>query len=154
MIYTVQKAKLLSEQLQKFSKADSWIIVGQFVNLEFWLDEVKAAINTIDQHSIRFDKMHDSQKEWIESHSIKIPDNCPVCLGICELGTGSRKPHLPKRSIETKSDKKESRKELLDSAYAFLLQCYRLKLLKEEDLRVKCRDIGTSVDLADLEEPI
>lgn len=150
MIYTVHKVKLIAEQLRKFSDADSWIVVGQFVNLEFWLDEVKSALSSLDQHNLRFDKMYDSQKEWIESHSISIPDNCPICQGICELGTGSRKPNLPKRSPETKSDKKESRKELINSTYYFLRRCYKLKLVDEVEFRNKCDEIGTSVDINDL----
>ena len=151
MIYTVQRVKLIAEQLRKFSDANSWIVVGQFVNLKFWLDEVKSALMALDQHNLRFDKMYESQKDWIESHSISIPDNCPICQGICELGTGSRKPNLPKRSPETKSDKKESRIELLNSTYYFLLRCYKLKLINENNLRLYCDEIGTSIDLTDLD---
>lgn len=151
MIYTVQRVKLIAEQLRKFSDADSWIVVGQFVNLDFWLEEVKSALKALDQHNLRFDKMYESQKDWIESHSISIPDNCPICHGICELGTGSRKPNFPKRSSETKSDKKESRIELLNSTYYFLLRCYKLKLINENNLRLYCDEIGTSIDLSELD---
>ena len=94
--------------------------------------------------------MYESQKVFIESHSIEIPDNCPICKGICELGSGTRKPTLPKRSSGTKSDKKEARKELMNSTYFFLRICYKLKLIDEIELREKCEQIGTSVDLNDL----
>ena len=96
--------------------------------------------------------MYESQKEWIESHSISIPDNCPIYQGICELGSGSRKPNLPKRSSETKSDKKESRTELINSTYYYLRRCYKLKLLSVEELKKRCAEIGTSVDIDDLEQ--
>jgi hypothetical protein len=150
MIYTVHKAYLLSEQMRRFSDADSWIVVGQFSNLEFWLDEVKSAIKTLDEHNMRFDKMYESQKKFIESHSVEIPDNCPICQGICELGSGKRKPNLPKRSPETKSDKKESRKELINSTYYFLRRCYRLQLIDRKEFGNRCDEIGTSVDINDL----
>jgi len=130
LIYTVKKVKLIAEQLRKFSTADSWVVVGQFVNLKFWLDEVKSAIKALDQHNLRFDKMYESRKKWIELHGIEIPDHCPICLGICELGSGTRKPHLPKKSPETKSDKKESKIELINSSYHFLLRCYNVKTFK------------------------
>ena len=149
MIYSVQRVKLIAEQLRKFSDADSWIVVGQYVNLEFWLEEVKSALIAIDEHNSRFNKMYDSQKKWIESHSITVPDNCPICQGICELGSGSRKPHLPKRSPETKADKKESRQELINSTYYFLLRCYKLKLLSQKEIRSMCDELGTSIDLND-----
>lgn len=150
MIYTVQKVKLIANQLRKFSDADSWIIVGQFANFKFWLNEVNSALRTLNEHNMRFDKMYESQKEFLESHSIEIPDNCPICQGICELGTGKRKANLPKRSAETKKDKTESRKELIDSTYFFLRRCYKLQLIDEKEFRNKCNEIGTSVDLNDL----
>jgi len=152
MIYTVQRAKLVAEQVRKFSDSNSWVVVGQFTNLDFWMEEVKIALKAIDQHNSRFDKMYDGQKEWIESHGIQVPDNCPICQGICELGDGSKKPNLPKRSSETKSDKKESRKELINSAYYFLLGCYNLKLINQEEFRSICEDLGTSIDINDLKE--
>ncbi len=150
MIYTVHRAKLLTEQLRKFSDADSWMVVGQFSNLEFWLHEVKSALNAIDGHNLRFDAMYESQKKWIESHNIEVPDHCPICQGICDLGEGTRKPTLPKKSSQTKSDKKTSRKELLNSAYFFLRRCYRLNLINVQELKMRCEEIGTSVDIMDL----
>ena len=150
MIYTIQRANLISEQLRKFSDSNSWMVVGQFVNIEFWIAEVKSALKAIDEHNSRFDKMYEAQKEWIESHGVQVPDNCPICQGVCELGDGSRKPNLPKKSPETKSDKKESRRELINSSYFFLRRCYRLKLINEFEFRNKCDEIGTSVDINDL----
>jgi len=150
LIYTVQRVKLIAAQLRKFSDADSWIIAGQFSNLEFWMEETKAALKATDEHSGRFDKMYTAQKEWIELHTVEIPDNCTYCQGICELGTGVRKPYLPKRSKETKSEKKNSRSELIDASYFFLLRCYKLKLLTKEQLYSWCDELGTSVDLADI----
>lgn len=138
--------------MRKFSDADSWNVVGQFSNLDFWMSEVKSALHSLDQHNLRFDKMYESQKNWIESHNIEIPDNCPICQGICDLGTGTRKPTLPKRSSETKSDKKESRKELINSTPFFLRRCHKLKLINESEFRNKCDEIGTSIDINDLIE--
>lgn len=151
MIYTVHKVNLVAEQLRKFSDSNSWMVVGQFVNLEFWIEEVKSALKALDEHNSRFDKMYDAQKEWIESHGIQVPDNCPICQGVCELGDGVKTPNLPKRSAETKSDKKESRKNLLDSTYYFLLRCYKIKLIDEDEFRHKCEYVGTSIDINDLE---
>jgi len=152
MIYTVHKAKLISEQMRKFSDADSWIIVGQFSNLDFWLNEVKSALKAIDEHNMRFDKTYESQKIFIDSHKVEIPDNCPICQGICELGSGVSKPSLPQRSPETKSDKKVTRTELINSTYYFLRRCYNQNLLNKVGFRNKCDEIGTSVDINDLKE--
>jgi len=150
MIYTVKRANLIAEQLRKFKDSNSWMVVGQFANLDFWLAEVKTSLNALIEHNSRFDKMYDAQKEWIDEHGIQVADNCPICQGVCELGNGSIKPKLPNRSPETKSDKKEARQELLNSTYYFLVHCYKLKLINEEELRNKCADIGTSIDINDL----
>lgn len=154
MIYTVNRANLISEQLRKFADSSSWWVVGQFSNLDFWIDEVKSALKALNEHNTRFDKMYNAQKEWIETHNIELPHHCPICQGICELGTGTIKPSLPKRSSETKQDKNESRRELLDATYYFLIRCYKMKLIGEAELKEKCREVGTSVDLADLEEGV
>jgi len=150
LIYTVHRVKLIAEQLRKFSDADSWVVVGQFVNLEYWLDEVKSALNALDDHNLRFDKMYESQRKWIESHNIEIPDNCTICQGLCELGNGKKRATLPKKSPETKADKKESRKELINSAYYFLRRCYKLKLINKKEFKLNYDEIGTSVDLNDI----
>jgi hypothetical protein len=150
LIYTVKRINLIAEQLNKFSDADSWIVAGQFSNLEFWLNEVKSALNGVDEHELRFKKIVEAQKEYTKSKNIHIPDNCGICGGICELGTGVRKPGLPIRRKQTKTEKKESRIELVDATYFFLLRCYKLDLLSKDELKSRCDEIGTSVDLSDL----
>lgn len=49
MIYTIQRAKLIAEQLRKFSNSNSSMVVGQFTNLNFWMAEVKSTLKAIDQ---------------------------------------------------------------------------------------------------------
>ena len=149
MIYTVKKAQLISEQLRKFSDSDSWMVVGQYVNIEFWINEVQTSLQAI--HNARFRRMYTAQKDWIDSHSVQIPDNCRICGGICELGNGKKKPRLPQKSPETTIEKKEVRKELVDNMYSFLRRSYKLGLLDETDFRKYCDKIGTSVDLDDID---
>jgi len=110
------------------------------------MNEVITAIKTIDEHRSRFGNIYDAQKKWTEEHETVVYDYCPMCQGKCEFGDG--KPVLPK--LKYKSEKVDSRKELVNSAYYFLTRCHRIGLLTNEELKSKCDLIGTSIDPNDL----
>ncbi len=151
MIYTIERAKLITEQLRKFVDSYAYMVAGQFANIDFWIDETLNSISAIDQHNVRFEKMCEAQKEWIEEKNVRVPDYCYICNGICELSEQHyKKPELPKQ--RAKNEKKEARKELVNSAYYFLVRCFKIGLLNEEELKGYCNQIGTSVDLDDLKK--
>jgi len=147
MIYTLEKANLISKQLKKITTGYSHYVVGQFANVDFWIEEVVESLRIIDEHRNRFDNMLNAQKIWIEEHGTVIHQHCAICGGICEFSNG--KPPLPK--LKYKSEKNETRKHLVDSAYYFLIRCYKIGLLTNEELKHKCDLIGTSIDTYDLE---
>lgn len=148
MIYTIEKANLISEQLRRFTSGYAHHIAGQFANIDFWFDEVKASIKTIDEYNDRFNKIREEQKKWVEAHGTVVFEFCPYCGGKCEFANG--KPSPPVRI--SSNELKEARKELIDSAYFFLIRCYRIGLLDENLLEIKCKEIGTSVESSDLEK--
>lgn len=149
MIYTVERAALITTQLKKFTDSYAFIVAGQFANLDFWIDEVVSAKMALDGHKARFDKMYEAQINWIEKKQVRVPDYCHICNGICELShERSVKPTLPKNRFS--SQKKESRKELIDSAYYFLVRCHKLGLINEKEIKEYCDIIGTSIDPSDL----
>lgn len=149
MIYTVERANLITERLGKFTDSYAYMVAGQFANIDFWIDETVNSIRAIDEHNVRFEKMCEAQKNWIEEKNVRIPDYCYICNGICELSEQHyKKPELPKQ--RAKSEKKESRKELVDTAYYFLVRCFKIGLLNKEELKSYCNQIGTSVDPHDL----
>jgi len=151
MIYTVEKANLITKKFKKFRDGNDYLVAGQFANIDFWIEETIAALKAIDEHKIRFERMCTAQEIWVEEYNVRIPNHCIICEGICELMQGhDRKPELPIQYA--KSDKTESRKELTESAYHFLTRCYRLGLLTFDALKLKCDSIGTSIDPYDLEE--
>lgn len=149
MIYTVEKANLVTKQLKKFTDSYSFIVAGQFANIDFWINEVESSILAIDKHKIRFQKMYEAQEIWIDKKNVKIPDYCYICDGICELSNEHyKKPDLPKqRAIKEKND---SRKELINATYYFLVRCFKLELLNEKLFQEYCNRIGTSIDPNDL----
>ncbi len=146
MIYTIEKANMITEQLKRFTSGYPHHVVGQFGNINFWLNEVKEAQKVIDMYNTRFKNMTNSQKKWIENHDTKVYDYCPYCNGKCELTNGTPTP--PSRT--SSSDLDIARKELTNAAYYFLTRCYRMGLLNKDTLKQKCSDIGTSIDPNDL----
>lgn len=50
MIYTIEKADLVTAQLRKFATDYSHHVVGQFANVDFWLQEVIDAQKIIDTY--------------------------------------------------------------------------------------------------------
>lgn len=118
MIYTIDRANLISEQLKKFTTGYTHHVVGHYSNIYFWIGEVKEALNAIDNHKKRFDKMYDAQKDWIEEHGTIVHDFCPICGGKCEFSDG--KQILPK--FKYKTELLEARKNLVDSVYYFLIR--------------------------------
>jgi hypothetical protein len=149
MIYTIEKATLISGQLRQFTTGYAHHVAGQFANIDFWLHEVQESVKTIDEYNKRFNKMRDEQKRWITAHGTVVHDYCPICGGKCELSDG-RHPSPPVRVSD--SDLMASRKTLIDSTYFFLLRCYRLRLFDKDALETKCKEIGTSIDPSDLEK--
>jgi len=100
MIYTIEKANLITEQLRKFTVGYTHHVVGQFANIEFWINEVIEAIKTIDEHKNRFNNIYNAQKKWTEEHGTIVYDYCPMCKGRCEFSDG--KPILPKKNINVR----------------------------------------------------
>ena len=150
MIYTIEKADLISQQLRRFTDNYAFMVARQFANIDFWMNEVLSALKAIDEHNLRFEKMCEAQTEWVEEKNVRIRDYCAICDGICELSTQHfKKPELPKNRAT--NEKKAARKELIDSAYYFLIRCFKIGLLNEIELKDYCNQIGTSVDLDDLE---
>lgn len=148
MIYTIEKADMIAEQLKRFTSGYAHHVVGQFANLDFWWNEVQEALKAIDQYNTRFNRISDAQKTWVENHGTVVYDYCPYCGGKCAFADG--KPSAPRRTPS--AELTEARRQLIDAAYYFIARCYRLGLLNEAELKQHCDAIGTSIDPADLKK--
>jgi len=146
MIYTIEKANLIIEQLTKFKNMPTYKLSGHFANFEFWEAEVKSALKAIDEHYKRFKIMSNAQLNYIENHGEPIHDFCPICNGICELSTG--KPSLPKRIVN--SELKEIKAELLNTYYLLLVRSFNSKIIDKNQLEKFCVEIDISFDKTDL----
>lgn len=146
MIYSIEKANMISGQLLKFKDCFVHQLAGHAANISFWMHEVKESLSVLDGYTKRFYSMRDGQVAWIENHREPVYDYCPVCGGKCEFSNGI--PSLPTR-VEN-SILKETRKDLVNAAYYFLVRCHNTKLISLDDLENHCAEIGTSIDPKDL----
>lgn len=145
MAYSIEQAEALTQQLEKFTTSYAHHLVGQFANLDFWLDETNHAVAVLDNYPKRFVAMRDAQREWVDGHQTVV-SGCRICRGTCEFDP--RRPTAPTRLPTQELD--AARRRLKDAAYKLLLRCYRTGLLGEVALKVACKRVGTSVDLDDI----
>lgn len=146
MIYTIEKANLIIEQLTKFKNLPSYKLSGHFANFEFWETEVKSALKAIEEHYKRFKIMSSAQLNFIENHGEPIHDFCPICKGICEFSNG--KPDLPKRILN--SELKEVKAKLLNTYYLLVVKSFNSKIIDKNQLEKFCQDVNISIDENDL----
>jgi hypothetical protein len=146
MIYTIEKANLIIEQLTKFKSMPTYKLSGHIANFEFWEAEVKSALKAIEEHYKRFKTMSNAQLNYIENHGEPIHEFCTVCNGVCEFSTG--KPSLPKRIVN--SDLKEVKTELLNTYYFLLVRSFNSKIIDIKQLEKHCNEVEISFDQTDL----
>jgi hypothetical protein len=146
LIYTVEKATLLAEQLRRFTTGYGHHLAGQFANIEFWIAEVESALKALDEYGQRFTRMRDAQREWVEGHGTVVNAYCEFCHGKCEFSDG-----VPTPPVRTADEPlKEARRALSDAGYELLLRCYRQQLLAKEELEALCLRIDSGLDPSDL----
>ncbi len=151
MIYTVDRAVLLAEQLRRFHHGRAHHLAGQFANLNFWMREVESALASLDGHTGRFERLRDAQSAWVDAHKTQVPVHgfCGICGGKCEFDDGKTQTPRPPKRLAT-SEKTEARRALVDATYHLLTRFFRMGLLSESELRSNCELVGTSIDPADL----
>jgi hypothetical protein len=52
--YSIQRANLIADQLERLATQNTHQLAGQVANLDFWVSEAVAAISTIDDYPVRF----------------------------------------------------------------------------------------------------
>jgi hypothetical protein len=148
MPYTLELAALVANQLERIATYQEHQLVGQVVNLEFWIHEALHAIHVIEDYPDRFVRLHDAQTRWVDAHGTMVFNvDCAHCGGRCVLPP---EPPPPPRRISN-SDLSRARRSVTDGAYHLLRRLYRAGWIDEARLRAACDQLGTSVDLADLD---
>src|SRR5262245_27765363 len=68
MSYSTDIANILANQLTKLSTLNRHQLVGQIVNMYFWLAEVRHCLRVLDGYQARFDKLNKAQTDYTREH--------------------------------------------------------------------------------------
>ena len=149
--YTLDQAKLLADQLERFVTLNRHQLAGHRANLDFWLGEAEHVLAAIDGYQQRFERMRDAQQRWVADHGTHTWDQryCSSCRGPC-FDQPNSPPPTPKRISSTQLE--AARRRVRDAAYHFLVRLLKTGLLSVAELRGLCVRLDTGVDPADLRQ--
>lgn len=146
MSYSIQKATLIADQLQRLATQNTHQLAGQVANLDFWLAEAVHAIATIDQYPERFQRLRVAQVGWAKAHGTRVSGYCAHCGGGCEFGP--QVPDPPRRIPA--EDLAAARAAVRQTGRLYLLRLYRAQLIDESAVRRACDDLGAPLESEDL----
>ena len=144
MSYSIKRATLIAEHLERLATQNAHQLAGQFANLDFWIAEAADAIRVMEQYPVRFRRLRDAQVAWVRAHDTKVSGYCLICGGVCEFDPRTPDPPLRIRSEELA----DARTVLQRAGRAYLLRLYRAHLLEKDAVQRVCDqlDIGVEED--------
>jgi hypothetical protein len=145
MSYSIKRATLIADQLERLATQNAHQLAGQFANLDFWIAEVIDAIRVIQQYPDRFRRLRDAQVAWVRAHDTKVSGYCPICGGACEFDPRTPDPPLRIRSEELA----DARAALQRAGRAYLLRLYKAHLLEKDAVRRACDQLDIGVEEED-----
>lgn len=150
MSYSIKRAALIADQLQRLATQNAHQLAGQRSNLDFWIAEATDAIRVVDEYPRRFRLLHDAQIAWVNAHGTKVSGYCPICGGACEFDP--RTPEPPHRiSAEELS---AARMAVQTAGRRYALRLYRAQLLDEHAVRRVCHQLDIGVEREDLQRSV
>lgn len=146
MSYSIERAALIANQLERLATQNPHQLAGQASNLDFWVAEAAHAIATLDDYPSRFRKLRDAQVGWVNAHGTKVSGYCPHCHGACELGPVTPGPprRIPSEDIAAARD------AVRLGVRRYLLRLYRAHFVEEDAVRRACAGLGVSIQDEDL----
>jgi hypothetical protein len=139
--YSTDIAKILTDQLTKFTTLNRHQLAGQAANLDFWLAEVRHCLDVIDGYARRFDRMKKAQGKHVSLHhtvEFDLDEPCDI------RDTAAPPTRVPHRELQG------SRRDLCEATYRLLLRCFKEGLMDASAVRRDCDRLGIGVDAADL----
>ena len=137
MAFSSDIAKLVADQIARFVTLNRHQLAGQVANLEFWLAEVRHALDVIDGYGVRFVRMEGAQEKYVAAHDTK------------EFTPGDEfsrptKAAPPRRVPDRELNK--ARKLLVESVARFLSRCRKDGFISEARVAAACESVGIALD--------
>ena len=111
-------------------------------NLDFWLSQVRNALEVLDGYTKRFEKLRSGQEKYVVAHG--------TTEFIPSLDYAESKAAPPRRVPD--GELRESRKTLCESAYRFLVHCCNEGFIQESELRTACKELDIGIEASDLKK--
>jgi hypothetical protein len=137
--YSSRIAELLTGQLNKFVTLNRHQLAGQAANLDFWLLEVRHCLAVIDGYRERFERMRTAQENHVQGHATA---EFPLNINLQDRER-DLEPFKRPEQLRPVNDKKlrQSRGDLCEATYRFLLRCCNQGLISEAVLRASCESL-------------
>ena len=134
MSFSTELAKLVTDQLSRFVTLNRHQLAGQVANLDFWLGEVRHALQVIDGYGVRFVRMHGTQEGYVAQHVVTESD-------FDGHHYTPKQPPPPPRRIPDRELQK-ARESVTAATARFLQRCRREGLISEQQLFEASRGLG------------
>lgn len=126
MPFTTDMAGLVANQLTRFVTLNRHQLAGQVENLDFWMTEVRHALDVIDGYGIRFVRLHAAQERYVAVHNVTTSEIRPA--GVTERRPPPAVRRVPDRELQ------RARRALVMAATQFLERCRAEGLLSAGQL--------------------
>jgi crotonobetainyl-CoA:carnitine CoA-transferase CaiB-like acyl-CoA transferase len=133
MSFSTDMAELVANQLSRFVTLNRHQLAGQVANLDFWLAQVRHALEVIDGYSARFVRMDAAQEHYVATHRTTTSEVGPT-------GPRERTPPPPRRIPDRELQK--ARRALVEAARRFLERCRQDGLISESQLATAFEGLG------------
>lgn len=132
MAFSSDLAKLVADQLTRFVTLNRHQLAGQVANLDFWMAQVRNALETIDGYGVRFVRLSMNQDNHLAVHGS--PDS--TGKGYSGYATNSPARRIPDRELQ------KARRALTDAVANFLDRCLREQLIQEAEFAAAIKRLG------------
>ncbi|WP_165249724.1 hypothetical protein [Paludisphaera soli] len=140
MAYSIEIARILTDQLAKIVTLNRHQLVGHAANLDFWTGEVRHVLGVIDGYGPRFERMKAAHDGYVADHgTLEFRLDEP---GLTGKPAGPRR--VPSRELA------EARGRLRDAFYRALVRFHAEGFIDEGPLRRTCDALGMGVESSDL----
>lgn len=152
MAYSLEIAGAVSRTVGKFTTLNNYQLAGHVANLDFWIRQVKNALDAVDGYSKRQRTLEQAQKQYIDAH-----DTRQFSKEQMELHREFPSEPLPGKVTPDRwridsETLKAKRREVVDSFYRFLLRCHKEELIHDEDARRMLSECGIGIEPGDFRQ--
>jgi hypothetical protein len=151
MAYSLEIADAISRTVGKFVTLNNYQLAGHVANLDFWIRQVKNALDAVDGYSKRQRTLEQAQKQYISAHDTRqfFPQDATLQREFPDdpcYELGKAQPDRWRVDSETLKTK---RREIVDSFYGFMVRCHREALVSDEAAKRALSECGIGVDPGD-----